>query len=306
MSRIILVPQFPTKLRYQEWWFDRLPEEFSQYFEEVIVLGGDANYTIESAGKHFAPVTASIAFELLQIQIYNELELRKDDYLLLCDLSFPGLFANMLFIKRPAHCFAICHATSKNAYDFYSGCRKAKYPTEKALASMFDGIFVATEYHKNKLNWNNLIVQAFPNPPFDCEVHTKIYPIVSVARDSVQKRTKHIEREIVKAFDTIIFTPSESTWEGYYKFLAKSKVLLITSKEETYGYQVVDAILNGCIPVAPNHFSYPELLPPEYLYNTIGECVNIILRALQGKLPVPKLLVDPNLFFKNVSMYMKL
>jgi hypothetical protein len=306
MSRLILVPQYPTKLRYQEWWFDRFPEEFSFYFNEIIVLGGEAHYTIEDLGNSFAPVEASIAFELLQIQIYNEMQLKKDDILLLCDLSFPGLFANILFHKRPNRCFAICHATSKNAHDYYAKDKKIKFPIETNQAKLFDAIFVATEYHKHKLNWGNVIVQGFPNPPFPIPVPTanKEYPIISVARNSVQKRTLHIEKEVEKAFNTQIVRPDVQTWEEYYSFLASAKVLLITSKEETYGYQVVDAVLNDCIPIAPNHFSYPELLPKEYLYNTIGELIQIIIKALHNKLSVPELKVHPDYFYQNIYMYM--
>jgi len=48
-----------------------------------------------------------------------------------------------------------------------------------------------------------------------------------------------------------------------------SKILLITAHEDTFGYQIVDAIINGCVPLARNDLAYPELLPKEYLYNDI-------------------------------------
>jgi len=39
MKRLIIVPQYPTKLRYQEWWWNELPKEMFNYFDDIIVLG---------------------------------------------------------------------------------------------------------------------------------------------------------------------------------------------------------------------------------------------------------------------------
>ena len=37
--RLILALQYPTKMRYSEWWFTEFPKQFRKYFDEVIVLG---------------------------------------------------------------------------------------------------------------------------------------------------------------------------------------------------------------------------------------------------------------------------
>jgi hypothetical protein len=42
---------------------------------------------------------------------------------------------------------------------------------------------------------------------------------------------------------------------------------VITSREETYGYQAIDSISVGTCPIAPRALSYPEILPEENLYN---------------------------------------
>ena len=158
MPRLILVPQYPTKLRYQEWWFEYLPHEFLRHFDSVITLGGFievSNLTTEDATM-FSPVETALEFEALQIQQYSSLEITEKDILLLCDLSFPGLFPQVLFHKRPKKCFAICHATSLNAYDYYMKDRQIKYPIEKNTAQLFDKVFVGSQYHANKLGWKNI------------------------------------------------------------------------------------------------------------------------------------------------------
>lgn len=308
MGSLIIVPQYPTKMRYQEWWFVTFPHRFKEYFDDVTVLGKHFHRGSEDEGTSFAPLSEAIRFETYQINQYFLLNLSYDDVLLLCDLSYPGLFANALFHKKPKKCFAICHGTSKNRYDYFSSVREIKYPVEKATSKLFDKIFVASKYHADKLGWSNLVVQPFPLPPFYGNVgKVPTLPIISVARNTIQKTTSSIEKEIEKAFKHKICHAAFSSWLEYYGHVANAKIMLITSKEETYGYQVIDAISNGCIPVAPNHFSYPELLPKNYLYNTIGEAIRIIIKGLSGELPVPELLVrtEARLFYQNLAIHMK-
>jgi hypothetical protein len=85
-----------------------------------------------------------------------------------------------------------------------------------------------------------------------------------------------------------------------------SKILLITAKEETFGYQIVDAVLNNCVPLAPRRCSYPELLPDEYLYSSLNELKTKIDMVEKGKLEVPELLCDTEMkmFYKNIIQNM--
>lgn len=315
MSRLIFVPQYPTPLRYQEWWYKEFPRQLLRgNFDHVITLGNPAP-TTDVVTRLFAPTELAIAYELEQIAQYMALDLKPDDTLLLADLSFPGLFANVLFHKRPKRCYAICHATSLNSYDYFADNRKQKWPIEKAQAQLFNVVFVASQYHFRKL-WlagiRNIGVLRFPLPPFSSQFTWSLFSerpneIVSVAREGIQKRTASIEKMVEQIVHVKIKRPqSIKSWDGYYQFLADSKVLLITSKEETYGYQVIDAIANGCTPVAPRAFSYPELLPDEYLYSSPGECLRVINKVLTNELPVPKLLVKEaaEKFYNNISMIM--
>jgi len=306
MERLILVPQYPAKLRYQEWWYDRLPEWFSNFYDEVLVLGGSIP-SIQSNSEQFSPWKEAMEMEAQQIYEYTSLSLRDNDTLLLCDLSYPGLFANILLHKRPKKCFAICHATSLNRFDYFAKVRKIKYPIEKYQSKLFDTIFVGSYYHKVKLEskgWDNVLLTYMPFPPFTGKVYPKEYNIASVARKGKQKRNAHLEDKVSKAFNCEIYTPQSKTWDEYYDALAKSKVLLITSNEETFGYQVIDAIKNHCIPIAPDNFSYPELISKEFLYNNTEELINKIDRALRNELWVPYLQI-PDSFMRTITLIMQ-
>lgn len=302
MGRLILVPQYPTKLRYQEWWWDMFPKRFKDYFDTVIVLGKNRN-TLPGVGSNFAPINEAIQFETQQINEFLNLELHDNDILLLNDLSFPGLFAHILYHKRPKKCFAICHATSKNRYDYFAKDRRSKYPVEKGVAKLFNKIFVASHYHKDKLGWENTSVVSLPFAPFAGRQSTIQYNILSVARPGKQKRNAHLERLLERALQQTIFYPSPKSWEEYYDYLSKSKILLITSNEETFGYQVLDALANGCIPVAPNRFSYPELLPSNFLYNNYIEMIELVDDILNKVPTFPRLKVH-DMFFAKVSYQM--
>jgi len=120
-----------------------------------------------------------------------------------------------------------------------------------------------------------------PIPPFKTYKLGKEYNIISVCRNTKQKINKKIFKEIEKEFDEIISKQSQS-WDEYYNFLSKGKILLITSREETFGYSVLEAVLNNCIPICPNSCSYPDLLPREYLYNNIGELKEKIKNILHN------------------------
>lgn len=304
--RLILVPQYPQKLRYQEWWPSEFAKNLSPYFDDIIILGKNfVDSDLENSnyiGELFSPVNTSIEFETQQINEYMNLELRDDDILLQLDTSFPGFFNNVLYHKRPRRAFSFCHATSVNNYDYFNevndNFNNSKLESEKANFSLFDLVFVSSLYHKNKLesyNFPNNIVslRALPNPPIQGrpkKFSNRRNDIVSVSRPSYQKVNLAVENFIEKEFNTKIVRKNCENWEQYYEFLGDSKIVLINSKEDTYGYAIIDAYMNGCNVVAPRAFAYPEIVPEEdleiqsytsllydcgdYMLKNIRNCIN--------------------------------
>jgi hypothetical protein len=310
MARLILVAQLPVAMRYQEWW----PREWRRYFSEErgweTILLGFPKEVVTADRTDFSPVEEAVAFEMEQIKHYLSISIQESDVLLLCDISFPGLFSSALFLKPHENSYAICHATSKNAYDCFAPVRwKGKWATESAHAKLFKKIFVATKYHKDKLGWPNTVVVPFPpstQPPVYTRPSEKKRNVISVTRDGKQKKTKSLETNFTEITGHTIHQEFFTKWYDYYQYLSGSRVLIITSKEETYGYQIVDAVLCGCVPVAPNKYSYPELLPKQYLYENEQEMIDIVKDVLSEKLPVPILKTGEKAqeFFIIVESYM--
>ena len=270
--RIIFVPQFPSKLRYQEWWFTEFPKQFRKRGFEVLTLGEDYIHSVverRSDYEMFSPINQAITFETEQINEYMNLDIQDDDILFLADISFPGLFPNVLFHKRCPKMYAFCHATSLNYKDYFEDVRLSKFPVERATATLFDKVFVGSYYHKEKLTWPNTIVTYLPFQPHDGTIEEfvpKKHMFMSASRPSPQKVDTELEKRIEKIYNTKIFRPVSNSWKEYFANLRSSKYLLITSKEDTFGYQIVDAVTNNCIPIAPRRCAYPELLPEKYLY----------------------------------------
>ncbi len=336
MGRLIFVPQYPTPLRYQSWWLSEFSKNFWNHYDNVIVLGirthfgikdefsskiydeNSWNDALKSDANMFSPIDAAIKFEMEQIQEYLELKLELDDTLFMADLSFPGFFANVLHHRRPRKCYAFCHATSLNVGDYFENVRKSKWRVECGQSYIFDKVFIGSKYHYNKLadpslyppfNGNTLKVIGLPNPPMPTFKEEKKYNIISVARPSYQKVNQEIEEKVEKEFGKIVRKEC-NTWEEYYKFVSSGRVLLMSSREETYGYQVVDAILNNTIPLAPNAFSYPELLPKRCLYNNFDELKNLLysylLESPEGyRVPDLGTKADANCFYERLVLEMK-
>ena len=310
MTQLILVPQAPVPMRYQWWFATAFPKQLRRRFNMVVVLGEKQLQTnkykyLDNA--LFSPIRPSITFELRQIQEYMDLPIEDDDILLLMDISFPGLFPNVLYHNRPKNCFAYCHATACNNLDYFEKDRDSKFSTETAHSQLFTKIFVATRYHKDKLGWDNVEVIGLPKPLFRTyENEEKKYDVISVARPCEQKVTLSLEKLVEETFGKIERRQC-NTWDEYYRFLSSGKVLLSTAREETFGYSVLEATLNNCIPICPSKLSFPELLPREYLYDDAAELIDRIQCCLDGKYEVPKLLNTDLIenFYDNLSGKMK-
>jgi hypothetical protein len=311
MKRIIWVPQYPTPMRYQEWWFDEFRKQFEKAGFEVYTLG---RKFLQQTKKYvtrpemFSPIEAAIDFETAQINEYMKMDIKVDDILFLADISFPGFFANVLHHKKPNKCFAYCHATSLNKYDYFEPVMNSKHMVEMGQSRLFNEIFLGSYYHQRKLNWINTKVFRLPFPPFNN--YTNLDPNKSILIASAARPTKQkVDLDIEKHFHVVRREQVKGlpdTWEGYYTFLSMSKILLVTSHEETFGYQVVDAVMNDCVPLVPNRCSYPELVPEQYTYSSLDSLKEKIKMVEQGKLRTPSLICEGEMkmFYENIIQRM--
>jgi len=309
MSRLIYVPQYPAPMRYQEWWINEFTKEFKKEYDEVIVLG--SNYLFKTrltrqSTDMFSPINEAINLETIQMNDYMSLNIRDDDTLFLADISFPGLFCNVLYHKRCPKMYAFCHATSLNKYDYFTSIRNYKSKNEKIHASMFDTIFFGSEYSMNKTGWKNGIVTYLPKPPENIISNTKeekVINIISVCRPNIQKTNSKLEKHIEKTLGIKIHREEVNTWFEYSSLLSKSKINLISSKEDTFNYSIMDSIRCGCIPIVPNTLCFPEILPRWWRYDNGYELIIKLKQTLHtNDFELPEMFCENqvNNFFKNM------
>ena len=307
MPRLIFIPQYPAKLRYQEWWYTEIPKQFRNLGWDVLVVDGNKD-TDDRDESLFSPITKSIKFELEQLKQFTDLKVYPDDVIFLADISFPGFFANSFVYKKTDNIYAFCHATAKNRYDLFESFRDVKYTIEKSQANLFKTIFVGSQYHKDKLGWQNTKVVYLPMPPFSGKELEKEYDVVSVSRPTKQKVDLELEKFLENELDIKIVRPTNlNSWDDYYEFLAKSKVLFISAVEDTFGYQIIDAILNKCIPIVRDCCAYKEIISEKYMYSSKTDAADLVYDALHYFDLVPEILIKDEMkhWYENISDIMK-
>jgi hypothetical protein len=320
MSRLIYVPQYPAKMRYQEWWLSTFVEEFKKEYDEVYVVGFNFLWmnnpkSIDYDHEMFSPINNAIKFETAQIKDYMSLEIRDDDTLFLADISFPGLFCNVLYHKTCPKMYAFCHATSLNAYDYFAPMRKFKSKIEHQHARLFDAVFFGSYYSMNKVDWSRKGIKCvrttLPAPPDN--IIAKGYferdiDIVSVCRPSIQKVNKKLEKKVERALGKKIHREDVSSWADYSALLSRSKVLLISTKEDTFNYTIMDAIRCGCVPIVPDKLCFPEILSGYWRYTDAEHLINKLKHMFEDNhfiLPQIECQYYIDNFFENMLEEMK-
>jgi len=80
--------------------------------------------------------------------------------------------------------------------------------------------------------------------------------------------------------------------EEYIRQLCRADIVISTASHEFYGISVIEAVRAGCIPLLPNRLSYPELFPPEFLYDE-GELHSKLILLLEDPGKLDKLQAKP-------------
>lgn len=99
--------------------------------------------------------------------------------------------------------------------------------------------------------------------------------------------------------------------EDYYRILSESDIVISTALHDFQGLSMLEAILSGCFPVAPNRVAYPEYMQDNNLYK-VGdkrdEAESLFARLMElfelGEIPAPPVqLVNPYLDGHLLSAY---
>lgn len=179
-----------------------------------------------------------------------------------------------------AACF---HAGTWDEKDFISqrGMGRWAKGLERSWLSLYDIIFVATEFHKELImrsgsipipyDWNKIQVTGFP-------IHRPNVPIKSIGyrsgivfphRLDPEKRPDYFDRlrTEIEGLGPFIKTKDVCNFKkDYYEELARAKYAVSFAEQETWGIAMQEAVMLGCIPIVPNRLSYEEMYPDIFQY----------------------------------------
>ena len=76
------------------------------------------------------------------------------------------------------------------------------------------------------------------------------------------------------------------TFEDYARWLWRSDIIPVTSRQDFFGASTVEAIYCGCFPILPNRLSFPEIFSiqqyPDNFYNPFDELVDKLIWAVRN------------------------
>jgi glycosyltransferase involved in cell wall biosynthesis len=79
--------------------------------------------------------------------------------------------------------------------------------------------------------------------------------------------------------DRILYDGFAPTAPEYWHWLSKMDFVVSTADHEFFGIAICEAMHAGVIPVVPNRLSYPELVPPDCLYESSEEAIAMLCKS---------------------------
>lgn len=293
---LVNIVQYPMRNRYQQWLGDESHKQFSKYFDVVTIKG---NY--EEANKekvYFSSVFHAIRWEAEQLKKITELLSKNPDFFV-WDVSFVGMFVTLIpeikMLSPESKIYSFCHATSVNRYDYYTPVRVFKKALERVMLKASDIVFTSTEYHRNKLikhfgkavEGKIHVCYGLPIPPLINQLNLNehrdnIVTIPSrICRQkfsykflrTLRSRLRRYNIEVVLSIDVT------NSLEEYYKLLCRSRAVIMKTKEDTFGYPILEASLLGVPVFCNSHESYIETVRRRYIYTSMDDLVNKVLKV---------------------------
>lgn len=277
MARVIYVPIERLEQRYSAQWDDWFQSAFKREGIEYIRVGDSDDRTIKHG--EFLDVFETNHYKAQQMQEILEIIAENPKIptvVFFMDIWFPGiqsLFYLREGMKLPLKIKGVIHAGTYDPWDFLAQKQMQPWglPFEASILKGADEVFCATQFHSNLIAASGLPIDklSFVDWPVECSFEQSIKEniVVFPHRLAPEKnpegfdRLQHMfEAKYGKIARWIKSAAICNTKAQYYDLLARSKVAVSTAWQETFGIAMVEAINNGCIPVAPNRLSYPEVL----------------------------------------------
>ncbi|OPZ49141.1 MAG: Glycosyl transferases group 1 [Bacteroidetes bacterium ADurb.BinA104] len=246
-------------------------------------------------GGFFKPAD-SMQFKAACIAKLLTYNLKHWDAVLALDGEYPGLEA-LEYVRMMAgvnfKIFSIWHAGTYDRHDQTAKCGLTRIGTrlEEVLFDICDSVFVATDFHKNLIKQNRIVNAE--------RIHVTGLPVDAAMLQGVSSGVGPHRQGIVfagrlteeKGYDIVkrLIKSTKGNWvitheknmpkDDYYKLLGESRIIVVPSRQETFGYAAIEAISAGCMPVILAGTCCREYVPPPFICadeDTMTEFIKVL------------------------------
>lgn len=295
--KLWILPIEPLEQRYSSQWIQLFGRAFrDNYTEHEFIYGEPTDSYL--GGKLFLDPVATSIWKTSQLgYLLHQIDsIEDDDIVFAFDGWFPGIEA-LGYIRdmlgKRFKLAAYFHAGSYDPWDLVSqrGMTPWALYSEKSWMTIYDKIFVATDFHKGLIsdarrpNPDKISVVGFP-----LDVHgirDKYYTedkkdqVVFTGRKSHEKGYDVI-KDLQRDYDILVTQDMDLSKHNYYKLLAESKVVIAPSLQETFGIGIVEGMILGCVPVVPDRLAFEETVQdPSFKYQDDSDIPEHIESALK-------------------------
>lgn len=284
---IHVIAQLPLKERYTLEWYKKLDT-----IEGYALLGNYVELEIDRSKSYNYFTNLEDALNYEADQIVRAADLNNLDTLLITDLDFPGMAIQAVPVLRLKHekmkVYGILHAGSWCNGDLFSG-NSNKKKQERLYFDLCELIFVATHYHRYKINTyfgeqlsNIVVLDGMPFYANEIGIPhiMKSRSILVLGRPEQTGDISDAGWQYIPELQMDFHTE----WierKTYMELLSRYLIVIIPKQEETFGYAAFEAIAMNTIPLVPDAYSYSELLPAQIRYSSVGELMMKTERIIQ-------------------------
>lgn len=156
---IYYLPIEPLEQRYTKQWYEWFPDEFRRQGKEFTEIPGEGLLHDSIEVGTFLDINSTVYWKTTQVQkvanLFHTGLVSDGDVFFLPDAEMFGLEATIAYLaklnSKRVRIYGFAHAGSYTCEDFVSVCQPFAKHYEKAWGTIYEEIFVGSEYHKEKL-----------------------------------------------------------------------------------------------------------------------------------------------------------
>lgn len=291
MKQLIIMSLEPLENRYTKCWFTHLPKVFQEKLGEefeVIQLDGETKSGKVTEGAFLDFEATNIWKAEQTIKFFQMMKLGRisDDAIILFTDAWNPCVNQIKYTKELCKknwkLIGMWHAGAYDRWDFLGRIENIvwAWDSECSFYQAYDVNWFATEFHRNLFHStlgynasNKSYVAGFPMEYIQ-DIEFPNVPkedlIVFPARMAPEKQpeiVKELEKRMPE-FKFIFCCEENMSKKQYYETLAKAKLMISVSLQETYGICPLESLAMKTIPICPDRLSYSEMYKdiPNILY----------------------------------------